>query len=625
MSESIDLAPSDRRAMVFVGLGWLVALVVVLAGAAQLLRPFGAAVPLEPGSCKESGGQSFSARVRQLEGPGLFRLRAASAVGVDPQLWEDGVPLGPRAENRGEVARGGRGAFSIEDPSEGVSSRHVGLVFFSSSDGSNPCRNGRSYAVTGLTAFAPTAAVFPALLWLGGSGVVLAGFLYRRAIVHYVASSGALSGRAMTTSALFGTFTVYALLFVSESSPPSSWTLPFLAVCVVLWSIGGGRGNRMRRPRLGEQLWALGLVSWLAYSGLGAMFGAHGAPEVWIATVLALVAGALVVASSMGRLGQGGGHPSLFVVVLAMASCVFLGLEGFGFDLDSWLEPYWTLRSRWTEKVAMTWTLALSWLAWAGLPRGRAPAAALLVLLGVTSFSSTMYSTRPAFLVSLGVCAAVHLGGRKVVPWLGAAVALLILCAPLLVAGGWQASSSRFDESIGWHQKVAGRLVLWEYSRRLIVERPFLGWGYGASWTFPDRDESLDLHLSARIAMEPLDSEVVLGLPGGHPHSLPLLVWIEGGLVGALLFVSFLLGVFRTVAGIENSRHRAGIAAGVVSLLVIYFLNFPVQRPSLVYPLVLFAAVASSLMPGGGEMATPRPSRGEKRDKPLQETEVPSG
>lgn len=51
------------------------------------------------------------------------------------QLWEDGRPLGPAHSGHEEVRAEGRGRYS----------HWSGWIYFSSSDNSDPCTNGRTY------------------------------------------------------------------------------------------------------------------------------------------------------------------------------------------------------------------------------------------------------------------------------------------------------------------------------------------------------------------------------------------------------------------------------------------------------------------------------------------------
>lgn len=64
------------------------------------------------------------------------------------------------------------------------------------------------------------------------------------------------------------------------------------------------------------------------------------------------------------------------------------------------------------------------------------------------------------------------------------------------------------------------RFLTWQFTTERIVERPFLGWGFNSSRSIPGAQEPLDVF------------EAALPL---HPHSAPLQLWLELGVLGALI------------------------------------------------------------------------------------------
>jgi O-antigen ligase len=70
-------------------------------------------------------------------------------------------------------------------------------------------------------------------------------------------------------------------------------------------------------------------------------------------------------------------------------------------------------------------------------------------------------------------------------------------------------------------------------------------------------------------------------LPGGHPHSLPLLIWIETGVVGASLAAGLLLTTLRRLRSVPARSQQGALLALMVSYLLIFDTNFPAWEPAL--------------------------------------------
>lgn len=101
----------------------------------------------------------------------------------------------------------------------------------------------------------------------------------------------------------------------------------------------------------------------------------------------------------------------------------------------------------------------------------------------------------------------------------------------------------------------AARLDIWSFAAERIFERPFTGWGLDASRTF---GEAIPL----------------------HPHDFALQIWLELGLVGALIAATLWWAVFRlTRKGGAGDGASVGALAGAASAyFVISALSFGVWQ-----------------------------------------------
>ena len=159
------------------------------------------------------------------------------------------------------------------------------------------------------------------------------------------------------------------------------------------------------------------------------------------------------------------------------------------------------------------------------------------------------------------------LGARAV----GLLLAVQVLLSPLLVhaataAGLFQRLSQGTPES--WRQ----RLDVWTFAAERVFERPWFGWGLEASRTFP---------------AVPL-----------HPHNGALQVWLELGMVGALLLALIWLRVFESIArAAERDRTAAAACAGAAgAYFTIGALSYGVWQEWWLAAGALSAAVCTTLV-----------------------------
>ena len=129
----------------------------------------------------------------------------------------------------------------------------------------------------------------------------------------------------------------------------------------------------------------------------------------------------------------------------------------------------------------------------------------------------------------------------------------LIGFAPL-VSGAAMISSPEFRAALpfSWEH----RLVTWSHIGERIREHPFIGHGFDASRTF-------DAKFDARGFTD-------LSVVSLHPHNAGLQIWVETGVVGAVLasFVIYFMG--REAAKFaDGGRPRAMAAAGLIAAVLV--------------------------------------------------------
>ena len=93
---------------------------------------------------------------------------------------------------------------------------------------------------------------------------------------------------------------------------------------------------------------------------------------------------------------------------------------------------------------------------------------------------------------------------------------------------------------LGKDMEFTGRIPLWNYLMQRGMERPWLGYGYGAFWTNPTE--------TLRIALNvPWMSSIASGAKA-HAHNAYLDLFLQLGVIGVVLMtLSFLTMLFRTI------------------------------------------------------------------------------
>jgi len=120
---------------------------------------------------------------------------------------------------------------------------------------------------------------------------------------------------------------------------------------------------------------------------------------------------------------------------------------------------------------------------------------------------------------------------------LAASVALIVLGFPLLLGAALPRDAGALPNS------AVHRLLIWDFAAERIAERPVLGWGMESSRTIPGGAGKPDpamldeFGVTSDAARAWFQYTQLMPL---HPHNLALQVWLELGVVGALLMALLL-------------------------------------------------------------------------------------
>jgi len=545
----------------------------------------------------------------------LSRMRGGSVahlrnVAVPPAWWpggasvelrENGRPLGPRVENAHAVHRSGAGAFALSTTGGAVGS-HRATVHFSASDGSSPRTNGRRYTIRYPRRELPASAVLLLLSW--GVFVTWLVRLHRRS--ERSLAPDAVAWSVLIVGVVYSLFAAQAWL-VAHSGP---WLFAVVAA---------GLAPCLARVTTGRWvvpmwlLWLVGLLLWAGCSLLNRV--GYASPRVLAGMLVACGGGLVLYFGLRGALVRTGAPGSgLLVAVFAWSASLSLARDA-GFDLAGAMVALSPGRPEsellfnpWTTKFMSHWLLVTAACALVASGRVRPQRRGTLLfvsLLGLTTLGLNGSKAGAVVLV-----AALVVGGiawrwpaatRRLVIY---GLLAVILCAPLWAAVPWaMRGRSMSGLSSGSLEVIEAdaRPAIWELSRRLIALHPLGGWGIGASTRLPARHISIreafgaaEGKISPRVSRQP-------ALPGGHPHDAALLVWLDLGLIGALLVAGLVWSIGRAIATMEEERTTHAALLGLLTVDACFLaFNYPAWKPEIQSILWMSTVLAASALPCPG-------------------------
>ena len=170
-------------------------------------------------------------------------------------------------------------------------------------------------------------------------------------------------------------------------------------------------------------------------------------------------------------------------------------------------------------------------------------AALFALLLGVFVISFIYFFAKRLLLG--GICVAV----------------LLVASAPMIIkhtgVGSLMSHYEVYDGSSIIASSAQHRLAMWSFVADRIAEKPWLGWGFGASRTIPQEGYRLGL-----------DTEIM----PLHPHNLSLQTRLELGVPGIFIVVALMLSVLVPLLNLCY-RSSFGVAAFVSAVSWIFIAN----------------------------------------------------
>ncbi len=371
-----------------------------------------------------------------------------------------------------------------------------------------------------------------------------------------------------------------AALFVPLTILLSKAAAPLFAVAAIgIAALELFRWRTLPMPGGPVPCFMAGLAAWALISWWWSI-----TPDETVKTGLALAltffAGAVVIGAARRLEGR---DQKIFRAGLIVGGAVGFALIAFEFASDAWLAQHlYDLRGKKLFLVHQRHTAAMNpglaatalfFWAWALAVKARYPGRAAGIAIAV-AFSLFLLSDSDAVVAGM-IAGAVVFGAVLALPRtvplvLAAAIAAGIVTAPLVP--GLFPDPLEPDTDLTWlSMSAAHRIVIWKNTVPHIKDKPILGGGFDTTRAlYKDRVEYHFPKVTQGKAVITVYEPIPL-----HPHNGVLQVWLELGLVGALILLGLLLAVIRAIAtGIGDNTDKAAALALTTTALTIASISF---------------------------------------------------
>lgn len=178
-----------------------------------------------------------------------------------------------------------------------------------------------------------------------------------------------------------------------------------------------------------------------------------------------------------------------------------------------------------------------------------------VILVLVTGFIATQFGIDLNFIIfiSVGIAALIAMKFPKLVFSIVTFIAIsLVVLAPPIYSNIATFAKLKFGDNLP--MSYGRRADMWLYASEKIKEKPLFGWGLDGARNFQEKVHYAGYEWAA-IQM--------------HPHSAPLHIWLEGGIIGAtLVALIILMGYFLALKSKKLSGKNAWAYVGVYSTIL---------------------------------------------------------
>jgi O-antigen ligase len=288
--------------------------------------------------------------------------------------------------------------------------------------------------------------------------------------------------------------------------------------------------------------------------------------------------------------GSNWGKRTTWIIFLSL--CVLMILQNTGFNIKEILNIslFNCAVGAWNEKHHTFWLVILLWPSIYFIKDSSKYNKIITILFFLFAlFSSYSESAKVAIIFSIIVFLLSKF--RPVVSWAIVYWALLlyILLFPFVL----QILPIADLDSV--YDRLYIRFLLWEVASNVIVDELIFGRGFGSTLSLNIVPFLPEFHSSAREWLY-----LSKTFPGNHPHNFVALIWIEFGLVGALMLTFFLYRFNRFITNtIKHSDAAPYIISIITTVVILFSCSWSIWQTDVVLTYIMFLACLNFLISSG--------------------------
>ena len=292
---------------------------------------------------------------------------------------------------------------------------------------------------------------------------------------------------------------------------------------------------------------------------------------------------------------QNSGKKFQGIWIIFMSLCLLMILQNTGFKIKEILNLSFLggALGEWNEKHHTFWLVLFFWPIFYSIKdlfRYKKLTTILFFLLAL--FSSYSESAKLAIIMSSIVFIFSKLEPTKTWKITYSFMLVYILLFPFV----FQIIS--FTEMEFLYNRIYDRFAFFETASNVIIENPFLGSGFGSSLSMDVSPYIPSIVEISRVGVESSDGKIKFA--GGHPHNFVALIWIEFGLIGALMLTFFIYrfnNFFHNI--IKQSDAAPYINSIIITALILFSCSWSIWQTDVVLTYIMFLACLSFLITSG--------------------------
>jgi len=393
-----------------------------------------------------------------------------------------------------------------------------------------------------------------------------------------------LSDISVKQAILIISYTIYALLYAECIDTKGNFFLLFMSVISIHTLLYEMPPLHFIRSIIKIFLVFFGLSILTAISNLWS----HGNSNWVFASANKFLFCSLIVSSFANNISTKKLVLQITIICCCICLSIFMIAQNSGLDLKNLLTKFslQVVNGDWNEKYHSFWLVFLAWTSFFSasscFSKRKARLINLLILFYTTFALFTSYSdsAKLAWIISLCIFLFSKFNVKLIWNSIILFTVFYIITFPLI----WQLLPAPVWEwTYSIHERTFIRFLLLETASNAILDNWFLGHGFGSSLSLsitPYLPELSNYNINLERLMWVKHGNL---FPGGHPHNIIALIWLDWGFIGALLVSLLVYKSFLWLTPIVEIQQKGlFINSLLISALVIFSLSFSTWQTDVV-------------------------------------------